>query len=363
MPTEGRLYMITISLCMIVKNEEKILQRCLDSYKDICDEIIIVDTGSTDSTVSIAQKYTDNIYHFEWCNDFATARNYAFDKATCDYIFSADADEVLDHDNFLKLLRLKNTMDDDIDIVQMKYVNSDDYNTVYNCKKEYRPKLFKRIRHFTWISPIHETIRLNPVVYDSDIEILHMPENIHSKRDFSTFINAINNGEVLADYVIIMLCKELFISGGDEDFINFKDIFENVLVVQNHSDECMENISCVLARIYRLINDYNSFFKICLKNIAVTPCSEICMELGLYFKNIKDYDEAVLWFINASSETSPVIEARAGGDKPLYEISECYRLAAAQAQADGNTCLSELYINNSLDYERQAKEWVMPEEL
>ena len=87
------------------------------------------------------------------------------------------------------------------------------------------------------------------------------------------------------------------------------------------------------------------------------------MELGLYFKNIKDYDEAVLWFINASSETSPVIEARAGGDKPLYEISECYRLAAAQAQADGNTCLSELYMNNSLDYERQAKEWVMPEEL
>lgn len=63
--------MIQISLCMIVKNEETVLARCLDSIKDLMDEIIIVDTGSTDRTKEIAAGYTDQIYDFAWVDDFA----------------------------------------------------------------------------------------------------------------------------------------------------------------------------------------------------------------------------------------------------------------------------------------------------
>ncbi|MGN0242408.1 MAG: glycosyltransferase, partial [Candidatus Weimeria sp.] len=62
--------MMTVSLCMIVKNEEKVLKRCLDSVADLCNEVVIVDTGSTDSTKSIAAKYTSHVYDFEWCDDF-----------------------------------------------------------------------------------------------------------------------------------------------------------------------------------------------------------------------------------------------------------------------------------------------------
>lgn len=91
--------MISISMCMIVKNEQDILARCLDSYAGTYDELIIVDTGSTDNTKEIAAHYTDKIYDFEWINDFSAARNFAFSKAGCDYIFSADADEVLDDTN------------------------------------------------------------------------------------------------------------------------------------------------------------------------------------------------------------------------------------------------------------------------
>lgn len=72
--------MITVSLCMIVKNEEDILARCLDSLKGLMDEIIIVDTGSTDRTKEIAANYTDKIYDFSWCDDFAAARNFSFPK-------------------------------------------------------------------------------------------------------------------------------------------------------------------------------------------------------------------------------------------------------------------------------------------
>ena len=70
--------MVTFSLCMIVKNEERVLERCLNSIADLMDEIIIVDTGSTDRTKEIASNYTDKIYDFEWVNDFSKARNFSF---------------------------------------------------------------------------------------------------------------------------------------------------------------------------------------------------------------------------------------------------------------------------------------------
>ena len=87
--------MKTISLCMIVKDEEAVLDKCLKSVHDLVDEIIIVDTGSTDKTKEIAKKYTDKIYDFKWVDDFAKARNYSFSKATKDYIFWLDADDYM----------------------------------------------------------------------------------------------------------------------------------------------------------------------------------------------------------------------------------------------------------------------------
>ena len=170
---------ITISVCMIVKNEEKVLARCLDSLKGLYDELIIVDTGSTDSTKEIAAGYTEKI--------FSDARNFSFSKATMDYIYSADADEILNEENRQKFLELKRCLLPEIDIVQMIYANQLEFNTTYNYDEELRPKLYKRLRTFEWIEPLHEQVRLEPVVYDSEIKITHAPENNHSKRDFSCY--------------------------------------------------------------------------------------------------------------------------------------------------------------------------------
>ena len=93
------------SLCMIVKNEEAVLNRCLESMASAMDEIIIVDTGSTDATKKIATAYTDQIYDFAWTGNFAEARNYAASKATGDYIYTADADEYLEPEELQKLLQ------------------------------------------------------------------------------------------------------------------------------------------------------------------------------------------------------------------------------------------------------------------
>jgi Glycosyltransferases involved in cell wall biogenesis len=83
-----------ITLCMIVKNEEKTLSLCLSSIVAYVDEIVIVDTGSSDKTKEIAIQYTDNVYDFPWINDFSAARNFAVSKASHDFILSLDSDEI-----------------------------------------------------------------------------------------------------------------------------------------------------------------------------------------------------------------------------------------------------------------------------
>ena len=70
--------MTSVNLCMIVRNEEQVLGRCLSCVKDFADEIIIVDTGSNDKTKEISSLFTDQIYDFPWIDDFAAARNFAF---------------------------------------------------------------------------------------------------------------------------------------------------------------------------------------------------------------------------------------------------------------------------------------------
>ena len=93
---------ITLSICMIVKNEERCLERCLKSLiplrEKINCEIIVTDTGSTDNSIEIAKKYADKLLYFEWCNDFAAARNVGLEQARGKWIMSIDADEELTED-------------------------------------------------------------------------------------------------------------------------------------------------------------------------------------------------------------------------------------------------------------------------
>jgi tetratricopeptide (TPR) repeat protein len=84
-----------LSFCMIVKDEEVRLSRCLASVRDVVDELIVLDTGSSDHTVEIAQSFGAQVHHFAWCNDFSAARNEALKYVTGDWILVLDADEVL----------------------------------------------------------------------------------------------------------------------------------------------------------------------------------------------------------------------------------------------------------------------------
>ena len=92
---------------MIVRNEEAVLARCLESVRGAWDQLVIIDTGSEDSTVEIARRYTPEVYREPWENDFGKARNSSFSRARCDYIMYLDADDVLPDAEREKLLQLK----------------------------------------------------------------------------------------------------------------------------------------------------------------------------------------------------------------------------------------------------------------
>ncbi|KAF0142448.1 MAG: glycosyl transferase family 2 [Stygiobacter sp.] len=98
-----------LTLSMIVKNEEKYIKDCLESVKDIADEIIIIDTGSTDDTIRIAESYGAKVYNFEWVNDFSAARNFALGKSTGEWILYLDADERMDANSIHELKRIIGT--------------------------------------------------------------------------------------------------------------------------------------------------------------------------------------------------------------------------------------------------------------
>lgn len=340
--------MITVSLCMIVKNEEKILARCLDSVADLMDEIIIVDTGSSDSTKAIAARYTEQIYDFEWIGDFAAARNFAFSKANMQYIYSADADEVLDEDNREAFCRLKETLLPQIDIVQMYYANQLSHGTIYNYDRELRPKLFKRLRTFQWQGAIHEQIGLEPVIFDSDIEICHMPESNHKDRDLAAFAHMTEGGCRLDGRLHNIYAKELFISGEDRDFAAAREFFRQSCQDVERSEDEVKEAACVAARAARICGDMEDFFKYAMKVVACDGCSEICCELGEYYLDKGDIDEAIIWFYNAVYETGCILNIHSGGDIPLVRLAECYRLAGNEEQAAEYDRLADVWADENI---------------
>jgi glycosyltransferase involved in cell wall biosynthesis len=188
-----------ISLCMIVKDEEETLPHCLDSVKDLVDEINIIDTGSSDKTVEIASRYTDRIFTFEWINDFSAARNYSFSKATKDYIFWLDADDTITEENREKFKKMKETLEPDIGMVFMTYNYYHDNASSTNFQ-HVRERILKRSLNFIWEGAIHEHIKTTDFSFRglmSDVVITHtrFETNISVKRNRDIITSVIESGQ------------------------------------------------------------------------------------------------------------------------------------------------------------------------
>ncbi len=172
-----------LTLSMIVKNEEKYLEGCLESVKEIVDEIVIVDTGSTDKTLDIAKKYSASVYHFDWINDFSAARNFALSNSTGEWILYLDADERLTVES---IKELKSIIESREKVGFYCTINNIDEKT--NSPKLMRYiRLFKNSEEISFTGKAHEQIEksLSENGYafkESKIEITHLGYNVSEEE-------------------------------------------------------------------------------------------------------------------------------------------------------------------------------------
>ena len=188
-----------ISLCMIVKNEEKCLPTCLESIKDVVDEIIIVDTGSTDKTVDIARNYGAKVYYFKWNNNFSEARNVSLKYATKDWILIMDADDELrgEYKKNFKLL-LNSKLEDNL-VYFFETLNYYGDKPDDNCITiNLNPRMFKNGRGFHYEGEIHNQLICPNNEHGAicnDVKIYHygyLDKNIVSKKKRKRNISILN---------------------------------------------------------------------------------------------------------------------------------------------------------------------------
>lgn len=203
---------------MIVKNEERVLGRCLACAAQIADELIVVDTGSTDRSAEIARQYTPHVYLHQWQDSFAEARNYSYSLATCDYIMWLDADDVIDEENLSKFNDLKKRCLAGVDVIFTIYnMFTEDGITNYTL----RDRIIRRSLDAKWEYDIHEGIPMQPeckYLYRTDITIQHKKEYVNDPgRNMEIFNKILRDAKPMSDFEKSNYCKELSLAGRDEE--------------------------------------------------------------------------------------------------------------------------------------------------
>ncbi|HWQ51957.1 MAG TPA: glycosyltransferase [Terriglobales bacterium] len=318
--------MIRISLCMIVKNEEGILQKCLSSVTNLVDEIIIMDTGSTDKTKEVAAAFTDKIYDFTWSHDFSAARNAAFDKATMDYILWLDADDVLPPEEAEKFAELKKTLPPDVDAVYMGYnaAFDDAGRPTFSYARE---RLVKRSCGFRWREPVHEYLAIGGKILQSDVCINHVKEKWEANdRNLRIYERRLSKGEPLTPRGTYYYARELRDNGRFEEaaavFRRFLDDGQGW--VEDNITACEDLAGCLAAT-----GKPKEALTALLESFRYdTPRAELCCRIGYHHKERSDYRQARFWFELALNLKKPepvrgFYQADCWGYIPSLECAVC----------------------------------------
>lgn len=279
---------------MIVKNEEAVLARCLDSAKDIVDEINIVDTGSTDRTIEIASSYTSRVFQHKWNGNFADARNAAHAYATKDYTFYLDADDVILSKDKEKMIALKKSLNPEVDIVSMYYhAGTDEFG---NVTLSYRlPRLLKTSRHYKWVGDCHNYLQANGKTINSDIAITHKKITHSVGRNLAIYEDKIKRKEPFTARDYFYYGNELRENKRYEEAIKS---YQNHLAMENGWLEDKVYASIYQADCYRFLNKGDQELEALIHSLqfAKTPRPEICSRLGFHFQRQRDFKSAVFWY-------------------------------------------------------------------
>lgn len=281
---------------MIVKNEEDTLEKCLASVCNIVDEIIIVDTGSTDNTKGIARTFTNQVFDFEWLDDFSAARNFSFSLGNKEYIMWMDADDILLPEEQQKLIQLKRSLDSSVDAVSMQYHTAfDEYGNVVQNVRRFR--LVKRIKNFQWEGAVHEDLIVKGKVMDSDIAITHRKSHQTTDRNLRIYENQLRQGKPFTLRDIFHYAQELHFHQMYEKAIDF---YLKVLKNENSTIENKIFVCSKLADCYYQIGDKENEMYYIFKSFQYDiPRSEFCCRLGYHFLQKNELKQAIYWYKQA----------------------------------------------------------------
>lgn len=287
--------MATISLCMIVRDEEPVLARCLSCARPFVDEIIIVDTGSQDRTVEIARQFTDQIYHFPWTDDFSSARNFSFSKATMDYQMWLDADDVISPEDQDALQILKQDLT--VDVVMLPYHTAFDSagNPVFTY---YRERILRRSRHFLWSGAVHEAITPTGEILYAEPAVLHRKLTVNDPdRNLNIFRNMLKSQKSLSTRDQFYYARELFYHQNYTEAIRFylEFLAQPDAWLEDQITACQQLADCYLQS-----GETDSALQALYRSFLYdSPRAEVCCAIGNIRLGQKQYQDAVFWYESA----------------------------------------------------------------
>ncbi|MCL2040379.1 MAG: glycosyltransferase family 2 protein [Bacteroidetes bacterium] len=298
-----------ISAALIVKNEEKTLQRCIESIMPICNQIVVVDTGSNDKTPIIAANYGCDLFFNMWNNDFAEARNFAIRHCYNDWIFYIDADEeLLVDDELLHILSLR--FDDDAGGIIVNINNFLDAK-LQTSKKHRFTRLFRNNENIRFKGKIHEQISDSILangfkIFDSNISINHygyIGKNADKEIRNKVLLEEDESEDVFTHYHLANTYFSM------ENYSDALDIYIKINDSVELTQEQQENTKIKIAQIYLKQNNFNDII-----NLLDFKAEDIDNEglrlsiLGATYLNLQDCFKAKEYYSHPAVNISKLVD-------------------------------------------------------
>ena len=308
-----------LSICIITKNEQQNIERCLNSLLPYNVEIVVVDTGSTDSTKKIVQKYTPNVYDFAWCDDFAAAKNFAISKASNPYVLILDSDEYIEQLNMPELSAFIKANPDKVGRIRRKNILTK--KGVKQENREWINRIFSKEK-FHYEGKIHEQVQRidggDYRTYEAPVVILHTGYDLSeeekrekAQRNIRLLEQELLRLEAESDskaaqeqkpYILYQLGKSYYMA---EDYLLACDYFSKGL-----SFDLNPKLEYVIDMVetygYALVNSKQAEQALFFENIyeEFGNSADFQFLMGLIYMNNASFEEAVNEFLKATKHKS-----------------------------------------------------------
>lgn len=320
---------MSISLCMIARNEEEFIGNAIKSALNFVDEIIVIDTGSQDKTIEIAKSYNANIIKSKWRKDFSFHRNEAISMAKCDWILFLDCDEVIQDEGKNDIKNLLNNTNNHIKAYNLNIVNIISDTPIASFMSL---RLFRNFEDFFFINPIHEQI-IPSIQYKYGINcISNLPLTIHhygyndevirSKNKIERNLEILYSIEYKDGYIYAMIGDEYLKLNNLYEAIHFyeKSLGANLSFEGDYSPMLIINYITSLINVKRY-NDAINFIDKVRKNISNFRDLYFLEFWILYYTN--NFEKALIKldeYINLLNSSSQFLEVKKFYN--LYDLSD-----------------------------------------